>query len=179
MGPSKEELDNYWKNSRQYFDELAKTYKESDPEYYNKFIAPYYSNPFASVSSSQSSGKGKPVVVVLFVAMFFFLVIGAGAFLIFYFIGDEQNNNEVTKKDTTFVSHRSDTTITNIDELDQDYFKGLKYLSQKDYDKAEEHLRKVDKNDKNYKSAQQVLKSIQFLKQSGKDKRSKPIQPIR
>lgn len=179
MGPSKEELDNYWKNSRQYFDELAKTYKESDPEYYNKFIAPYYSNPFRSVSSS-SSGKGKSAIVIVFVAVFLLLIVGGAAALLIFISNDATKNKErIPVSDTTTISHRYDTTITNIEELDSDYFKGLKYLSQKDYDKAEEHLRKVGKNDKNYKDAQQVLKSIQFLKQSDQNKRSKPIQPIR
>lgn len=41
-GPSKEELENYWKTSRAYFDELAEHYKTADPEYYEKFIVPFY-----------------------------------------------------------------------------------------------------------------------------------------
>jgi hypothetical protein len=43
-GPSKQELEMYWKDSRQYFDELARYYKESDKAYYDEYIAPFYSN---------------------------------------------------------------------------------------------------------------------------------------
>jgi hypothetical protein len=42
---TKEELEEYYKNSRQYFDNLAKYYLEMDKDYYNEFIAPIYNNP--------------------------------------------------------------------------------------------------------------------------------------
>jgi hypothetical protein len=42
---TKEELEEYYRNSRQYFDNLAKYYLEIDKEYYNEFIAPIYKNP--------------------------------------------------------------------------------------------------------------------------------------
>src|SRR5688572_18103773 len=52
-GPSKEELEMYWQNSRQYFDELARHYQQADPAYYKEFIQPFYSNPFRSQGGSQ------------------------------------------------------------------------------------------------------------------------------
>lgn len=42
---TKEELKEYYRNSRQYFDNLAKYYLEMDKEYYKEFIAPIYNNP--------------------------------------------------------------------------------------------------------------------------------------
>ncbi len=42
-GLSKEQIDELYKTSRKYFDELAKYYYEKDRDYYNKYFAPYYS----------------------------------------------------------------------------------------------------------------------------------------
>ena len=42
---TKEELEEYYRNSRQYFDNLAKYYIEMDKKYYDEFIVPIYNRP--------------------------------------------------------------------------------------------------------------------------------------
>jgi cytoskeletal protein RodZ len=93
-GPSKEELEMYWKTSRSYFDELAKYYKNSDPAYYNKFIAPYYSNPFIASGNRKSSGSSAISIIAAVVVLF----IGIAAAAIFYFVAAENEPVEKTPK---------------------------------------------------------------------------------
>ncbi|HJY62740.1 MAG TPA: hypothetical protein VJ455_01185 [Ignavibacteria bacterium] len=81
-GPSKEELENYWNTSRQYFDELARHYQTADPEYYRKFIAPFYSNPLYSVSQSKGGSRAVPLVVLSIAILVLGLVAGAVFFLL-------------------------------------------------------------------------------------------------
>lgn len=52
--------------------------------------------------------------------------------------------------------------------LDSDYMKAMKYMSEKDYENAEKHLKKIRKDDPDYKNAQQLLESIKYLKKYDK-----------
>src|SRR5438552_241796 len=92
-GPTKEELENYWTNSRQYFDELAKYYKESDSEYYNKYIAPFYNNPFRRQSPSNSSGSAKPVIAGVLIA-----IMAAGGIASFLLFSQTNHDTNIYEK---------------------------------------------------------------------------------
>jgi len=91
VGPSKEELQNYFQNNRQYFDELAKYYRESDPQYYKENIAPFYSNPFFA-AGSKKTGKGC-LTVTLSIAI---MIVGLVAGLVFFIL--QQNEEEPKQK---------------------------------------------------------------------------------
>ena len=63
------------------------------------------------------------------------------------------NNNTTNKEDFDYDSH---------------FIKGLTYVSKKEYEKAEFHLKQVKENDPDYKSAKQILESIKYLKKYDK-----------
>jgi hypothetical protein len=166
-GPSKEELENYWKTSRAYFDELAKYYQTADPEYYKKYISPFYSNPLNAVSSSRSAGQGIRSIVLSVIGIAVIAIAGAG---IFYFSQSEKD----TPSDKKILNKQEGETPTvpeNNEETgfpDDDFIIASKYIAEKDYDKAEEHLRNIKPGSKNYKEAQQLLESIKFLRKYDK-----------
>jgi hypothetical protein len=95
-GPSKEELEMYWKSSRQYFDELANYYKTSDPDYYNQFIAPYYSNPLYAISTKKRSGTPL-ITVIVSIAVLFIGLIAAGVFFLLSVEKEPEINYEPQK----------------------------------------------------------------------------------
>ena len=168
-GPSKEELEMYWKSSRQYFDELANYYRTADPAYYNEYIAPFYSNPFNTVSAGrQGSSRGVKAVFVSVFTSVILVVIGMAVFLL-------SSNDSVDFKKVEKIFESSDdkdikenTKPSENDEKnvlpDDEFIIGAKYLAEKDYDKAEQHLKKVKKDDKYYKEAQELLKNIKYLR---------------
>lgn len=102
-GPSKEDLELYWQNSRQYFDELARHYQQADPEYYRKNIKPFYDNPFRSSGSGSSSKSGSKIIVV---AVLMFLLI-AGAAGIFFFLSFPESTPKKTDE-KNFPGYRSE-----------------------------------------------------------------------
>jgi len=166
-GPSKEDLENYWNTSRQYFDELAKYYQTADPEYYRKFIAPFYSSPLYSVSSGKSGSSGVKAVLV---SVFAFILITIAAFAIFYVVKNKPENTDYkeTTKNPTEETKSTQREKQDIGLPDDDFIKGSKYIAEKDYDKAEEHLKKIKPGGRNYKEAQQLLKSIKYLRKYDK-----------
>jgi hypothetical protein len=193
-GPSKKELDMYWKNSRQYFDELAEHYRQTDPGYYKEYIAPYYANPFVSQGNSgsvQVSGSGgSKTVPVMVSAALLVASLSAGIFFILQTEqaaedkgGPVERNVEPVKpvqpdaeKKNETVPEETPATI----KPSEDYEKGLGYFSNKEFDKAEEHLKKVPADDPNYKNAQRRLQFIRDNKESGRDNyRRKPIERVR
>jgi ATP-dependent Zn protease len=91
VGPSKEELKNYFENNRQYFDELAKYYRESDPVYYKENIAPFY-NGLLITSGSKKSAKGC-LAVAMSIAI---LIIGLAAGLVFFILQQEESDDKQT-----------------------------------------------------------------------------------
>ena len=184
-GPSKQELEMYWQNSRQYFDELARHYQTADPEYYREFIKPFYDNPFRSSGATQSgksSGGGKMV----FLAVFLLLVVGiagAAAFLFFSSSSDPISKKveeitggyEVTEKppvkekESTVNEEQPEEELPDGELSGEDnYIIGAKYIAEKKYDKAAWHLKQIKKGDKRYKEAQQLLESIKYLKKYNK-----------
>jgi hypothetical protein len=169
-GPSKEELETYWKTSRQYFDELARYYKTADPDYYNKYILPFYSSPFGSAASGKSGGGALRSVFVAGLGVVVLAVAGVA----FFFISTQEPDKTDTKKTEKRIESLEDENVkentksTDGDMKDvfpgDDFLLGSKYLAEKDYDKAEEHLKKIKPGDKDYKQAQQLLESIKYLR---------------
>lgn len=162
-GPSKEQLKMYWESSRQYFDELANYYKTADPQYYNEFIAPFYS-PFNTVSPGRQSSKGVKSILISLFAVLLLAGVGLAVFLFSLDGSDEKkiekifdSSDEKNDKENTYYPEK------NVLE-DNDFIKGSKYLETKDYDKAEEHFKKVKKDDPFYEQAQELLKNMKYLR---------------
>lgn len=188
-GPSKQDLEMYWQNSRQYFDELARHYQTADPEYYREFIKPFYDNPFRSAGSGNTgrTGGGSKVIVI---AVFFLVLIGALSAGLFFILGSSEtvkekveeitSDKDVTEQKTTKekkitreetgITEESPVTEENPEELsgEDNYIIGAKYIAEKKYDKAAWHLKQIKKGDKRYKEAQQLLESIKYLKKYSK-----------
>ncbi|RPI13997.1 MAG: hypothetical protein EHM58_17375 [Ignavibacteriae bacterium] len=161
-GPSKEELENYFRNSRQYFDELAKYYQQSDPEYYNEFIAPFYNNPFRMASAGRSGSAARGIVLIgIMIAL-----IAAGAAAFFIVSETETDSDEpVTKKTERVISKRDNASVdtTSIEHGDI-YEKAMNYYYEKDYENAEKYFKLVPRSNKNYPDAVRKLKRIKEMK---------------
>jgi hypothetical protein len=191
-GPSKQELEMYWNNSRQYFDELAKHYQETDPEYYKKHILPFYNNPFQNTYSAQNKTSGSRAAV-MFVLITFIGVMGIGAAAAFFMLRDSSTEfiEEQTKKVEESIigkdlkefetiekdskENTKDSKETVIDEEDSEglnsddhFIVGSKKIAEKDYDKAEYHLKKVKKGTQYYEQSQQLLKNMKYLRRFAK-----------
>jgi len=178
-GPSKEELENYWKNSRQYFDELAKYYLESDREYYNKNIAPFYNNPFRR-SGTQGSGSGGSKLI-LAVAMFLVIAAGAAVFLLVSTNSDSDDKKDVKEETQQSYQKRAGATDTvKVKDSNEYYEKGASYFDNEDYENAEKYLKLVPRKDKNYPDAIRKLKKIAEMKieKDKKDERRVKSQPL-
>ncbi len=182
-GPSREELENYFKNSRPYFDELAKHYYETDRQYYNKYIAPFY-GPFAGIAPGK---KGAGARITVLVASILVAVIGAGvAFFVAMETGSDEPGRkreiedvrEKPKKSSDKESIIKDTVSSKLKEL-SDYERGVEYYESEDYDNAERYLKRVPVSDENYGDAQQKLIEIKVLKTSGEYKRYIKPAPLR
>ncbi|MBZ0203763.1 MAG: hypothetical protein K8I03_12165 [Ignavibacteria bacterium] len=176
-GPSKQELEMYWQNSRQYFDELAKHYQQADPGYYKEFIQPFYNNPFRTTVSSTGS-KGNPAAKIILVAVLLMLIV-AGAGVFFFFVKSdsimpefEKKTEDVksTERPTKEIEKVEPTDPEEIDDMSsEDHFIiGSKKIGEKDYDRAEYHLKKVKPGDKYYEQSKQLLESMKFLRKYSK-----------
>lgn len=174
-GPSREELENYFKNSRPYFDELAKHYYETDRGYYNKYIAPFY-GPFAGLVPSRKSA-GPRIIALLALIM----VAVAGAAVAFFLALeseretlDEQKKMEEVRdrpeEKTEKKSSAKDTSSARLKSM-SDYEKGIEYYESGDYENAERFLKKVPVTDENYGDAQQKIVEMKVEKMTGKYKR--------
>jgi tetratricopeptide (TPR) repeat protein len=174
-GPSREELENYFKNSRPYFDELAKHYYETDRDYYNKYIAPFYS-PFGAILPVKK-GTGSRITVLA--AMILVGVIGAA---VAFFIAlapetdsprEQKQIEDVREKSDIEADEKTkskDTASVKKKKL-SDYEKGIDYYESGDYDNAERYFKKVPVTDKNYGDAQQKIVEMKVEKMTGKYKR--------
>jgi tetratricopeptide (TPR) repeat protein len=176
-GPSKEELKNYWESSRQYFDELARYYKEADPAYYKEYIAPFYWNPLYAVSGKRQGGKA----VLVLTAAIFIMVIGAAAVFLFLQTGSIPEKEVPEEK-----IEPSKKRVTVPDTPDTNYQVGIRYFNEKDYDNAEKYFRRVKSSDPNYVDARKKLNEIRKIKRQeleeelNKDnRRQRPVQPRR
>ena len=179
-GPSKEELENYYKNSRPYFDELARHYYATDRQYYDKYIAPFYS-PFAGITPGTASSRARPVIfsVAILVAV---LIAGIAVFLLSVEQESEdketkriEESKEPVKKEITGQKKSTDTLSSRKYQIE--YEKGLVYFNEKDYVNAEKYFKRIPKSDKNYDNAQKMLKAIKELKKEEPDKKTDSRSP--
>jgi hypothetical protein len=184
-GPSKEELEYYFKNSRQYFDELAKHFYETDRDYYNKFIAPFYS-PFGRMTPG-SKPRSKAAYSLVVAGLLGLLAAGFAVFLIFQSTDNtsiEPGKKTESPKENT--RSKPDEKVKPPDTQTQsnkisNYEKGLKFYNQKDYDAAERYFNKVTKDDDNYEDAQNKLEEINKLRDENtsgnREKRDRHVKP--
>lgn len=177
-GPSKEDLELYWQNSRQYFDELARHYQQADPEYYRKNIKPFYDNPFRTSASGSGSKSGGKIAVI---AVLMVLLVAGAAGIIFFLTFSESSKekteeridkdlkpNSTSENETTIPEEISEETEPGELNDEDNYIIGAKYIAEKKYDKAAWHLKQIKKGSKRYKEAQQLIESIKYLKKYNK-----------
>jgi hypothetical protein len=179
-GPSHEELENYYKNSRSYFDELAKHYYETDRAYYDKYIAPFY-GPFSGIVPGNKAAASR---ITILAAAILIAVIGAAAA---FFLAVETENPKEQKKiedvEERIPKSKEDKKVTKDPDSNKkktlsDYEKGIEFYNLEDYSGAERYFRRVPKSDKNYEDAQEKLEEIKELRNTGKDKRYVKPSPI-
>ena len=185
-GPSKEDLEQYWQNSRQYFDELARHYQTADPEYYRKFIKPFYDNPFRSTYTAPGQTKysgGGARFLVLMIAVAVMGIAGAGVYF-FLSAGDPiskkleqftEPDEKMTQRELKAPENKKVDPVepkeeTPAEELSDDdlFILGAKHISEKKYDEAVFELRKIKPGSKRYKEAQQLIESVKYLKKFDK-----------
>lgn len=171
MGPTKEELENYFKNNRKYFDELARNYKVSDPEYYNKFIAPFYG--YTETVNAGSKAPQRKVALTAGLA----IIVGISAFLMIFFTKQNEEvekviTSEKIEKLTQELNSSIDTMTTSsgdmgiktdtLERIKKNYnFNHGKFLFKlRKMEEAEEFLKKVPKNHPDYEQVEYMLKEI-------------------
>lgn len=167
--PSPEQLELYYKTSRKYFDELAKQYYETDREFYNKNFARYY--------GTLNNLKVKPKSVLLILAAIFGLIVVAGVvsyFLLAVEIESKHNSYKKLTADEISAKSNENKKIEDFsnDELDSmnlsymksDFEKGTYFYNNGEYDKAKPYFENVEKSDKDYQFAHDVLKAIKRKK---------------
>jgi hypothetical protein len=180
MGPTKEELEKYFKNNRKYFDELAKNYKITDPDYYNKNIAPFYGYTFDSAGNKKPSPRRLVIMAGLAIAVSF------GISLLVFFIQDKSERKPIitaeqveelaeesshSKIDTGIVNNITSQKLLDTMEKAKDNanFNHGKFLFKvKKYEEAEEYLKKVPKSHPEYEQVEYMLKEIKKYKKEKK-----------
>jgi tetratricopeptide (TPR) repeat protein len=185
-GPSKEELEYYYKNSRKYFDELANYYFKADPEYYEKFIAPFYST-FASVTTPGKPGSPRALFSVVIAGVLVMAAAGAVFFLLQTSRDtiDEHETEKIEKNSTkkTEPANIPADTSSAVENEKSYYQIGIEYYRKRDFENAEKYLKLVPKDDPNYNNSRRKLEDIQELKKEGSErdryKKRTPIERIR
>lgn len=165
--PSKEQLNQYYKTSRKYFDELAKQYYENDREFYNQNFAQYY-------KYKNFNWRRKPKISVIVIMLVCALITGAG--FTTYFLMREQTPKitynkkaAVDEKNAKSVGNRKDAYNEQLDSINlshmkTDFEKGTYFYNLGEYDKAKPYFEKIKRNDDDYDFAQDVLKAIERKK---------------
>jgi hypothetical protein len=173
MGPSKEELSNYFKNNRKYFDELAHHFKQTDPAYYNEYIAPFYGSAFLP----RNVNRAKSPMFAVFAAIISVLILGLTLFIVLFNETSKlqreaekniyEGNEPVENEDGEFqIQHdpiKMLDTLSSIRDFGN-YEKGIMYFNLGDFNKAEKFLQKVPENDVLYKDAKEKLNEIKKKK---------------
>jgi uncharacterized membrane-anchored protein YhcB (DUF1043 family) len=179
MGPSKEELEKYFKENRKYFDELAKNYKRSDPEYYKKYIAPL----LGELVDYKFNKKAAPMRAGLIAGIA--LVFSIGIFFVVFFVKDRSEKKpaitlEEIEKLKKEVEVNLDTVNSKILETEKlldtmdtvkknyDYIHGKFLFKLRKYEEAEEYLKRVPKTHQEYEQVEYMLKEIKNAKKSKK-----------
>lgn len=156
--PTKEELKKDWAANREHFEALAKFYYVNDREYYDKYIAPFYESQ-SEVSKTETKNSRASIIIILVVVIA--LLTSFGVLAYFLVMNVDKTVNEGLKEIVV-------DSMAKGKNFDSDYMKAMKFMSEKDYDKAEEHLKKITEDNPDYKNAQQLLESIKYLKQYDK-----------
>jgi len=171
MGPSKEELANYFKHNRKYFDELAKNFKNSDPDYYNKYIAPFYHNQFIDPVNK----KGAPRFVMVIAGASFALVMA-----VVTVVSVTQNaRNKKTAEEIEKLGNRETENVI-IDEKEifnqtdlskmmdtmeaakdmANFNEGVFFYKIQDFENARKYLVEITEKCPKYPDAEKMLKEI-------------------
>lgn len=179
-GPSKGILAEYFKNNRQYFDSIARQYKDTDPEYYKTHIAPFYNNPFLSSSSAKKEG-----CAIRSVFMVSILIIIAGVAAVSLFLTKDNAEREPEKITDTEIEksieqlgndevkpENIEKSLIPSDILDtmasvrtmSDYQKGVMYFKLGDYDKAEAYFSQVKREEPGFSDSRKKLSEIRKLR---------------
>lgn len=166
MGPSKEELANYFKNNRKYFDELAHHYKQTDPSYYNKYIAPFYSISFISAGEKRTV---KPAIAAFAASMVVFIM----GIVLFFMVNQKSIDEDVNVSEDEIENEIESDRVKMLDTLSSlkdlgDYEKGIMYYQLGEYNKAEKFLEKVPEGNALYKDAKLKLNEIKKKKKDTK-----------
>ncbi|HEY3250335.1 MAG TPA: hypothetical protein VGK25_04380, partial [Ignavibacteria bacterium] len=107
-------------------------------------------------------------VIVSFLAVIMLMAVGVAIFLF-----STDNSSDYKKVEKIFESSddkdvKKDTKPSDNERKkkfpDDEFILGSKYLAEKDYDKAEEHLKKIKKDSEYYQQAQELLKNMKYLR---------------
>ena len=154
--PSKEQLEKYFRDSRKYFDDIAKHYQEVDREYYDKYIAPFYSS-FGSIGSGATK---KAASAIVFAVAIFIAIFGVVVFLLVN--QSSQDSSDEYEEKTTDVQSESIEGESDF-EYKTNYEKGLYFYNLKKYKKAEKYFKRVEETDTDYEDASRKLKQIKSI----------------
>lgn len=173
--PSREKLEEYYKTSRQYFDDMAEHYKESDLEYYNSTIAPIIRRNRRLDEGYDASNVKKGLVITVAAAI---MVLGM-AMAVFFMLAPgkpetnpvdemyEKMNEDGTQRTPAPIRETSPTIESNNDGSEDgldvsmsNFEKGVFYYDQAAYDQAMKYFGQVKPGDPNYDQAQKYVSEI-------------------
>jgi len=171
MAPSREELENYFKNNRKYFDELAKNYKITDPDYYKKNIEPFYSG-FGDLQKGRNTKPNR-----LFAITGLAMVMALGIFfLIFSMKQKSLIKQEITPEEIEILKNEVSTKLDTVNQkileteklLDTmnkvkknyDFNHGKFLFKVRKFEEAEKFLKKVPKDHPEYQQVEYMLLEI-------------------
>jgi hypothetical protein len=181
--PSREQLEEHYKTSRKYFDDMAEHYKETDPDYYHSTIAPIIRKHRYSNAAGYDETTAKRSMALTVVAVLVLVGVAMGVFFILSTSSEEPNpvdkmyeqmekglNEDGTQKapapiretQRTIESDPSlqDGTEEGLDDNMSDFEKGVFYYDQAAYGQAASYFGKVKPGDPNYDDAQKYISEI-------------------
>ena len=176
--PSREQLEQHYKNSRKYFDDMAEHYKESDPEYYNSMIVPIIRRNRYSDAAGYNPNSKRAMAITITSAV---VVLGMAMGIFFLIAPEAEQQNPVDKMLEKVEDEPSKTNAPlreinpgktkdpslneNIkaDENMTDYEKGVFYYDQGGYDMALQYFGKVKPGTDNYDAAQKYISEISTM----------------
>lgn len=180
--PSREQMEYYYDHNRSYFESMAEHYKEADPDYYDKVIAPVKREaPYRAGYDDNKAKKGLFVIAAVMV-----LLVGLAAAMISFFMMDvdeknpvdeilEQNeNNDGTNRqikspiESTLEKREVPGGDNSVREMST-YEKGIFYYDMGEKDKALNYFKQVPEGDDNYNDAQEKITEISDNQNNGRD----------
>lgn len=180
--PSREQLEEHYKTSRKYFDDMAEHYKETDPDYYNSTIVPIIRKNRYSNAAGYDETTAKRSMALTVAAV---LVLVGVAMAVFFIISPdreepnpvdkmyEQMNEDGTQKAPAPIRETQrtiepdpslqDGTEEGLDGDMSDFDKGVFYYDQAAYGQAASYFGKVKPGDPNYDQAQKYISNISTM----------------